>query len=72
MFDVMLNIQHSNVCHANEQLSLCYYFQLMFFAGQFPMEKNSKRRPFERSIVSQPSECLKFMTFREGYFVIRN
>ena len=24
------------------------------------------------SIVSQPSECLKFMTFREGCFVIRN
>ena len=24
------------------------------------------------AIVSQPSECLKFMTFREGCFVIRN
>ena len=24
------------------------------------------------TIVSQPSKCLKFMTFREGYFVIRN
>ena len=24
------------------------------------------------SIVSQPSKCLKFLTFREGYFVIRN
>ena len=23
-------------------------------------------------IVSQPSKCLKFMTFREGCFVIRN
>ena len=21
-------------------------------------------------VVSQPSKCLKFMTFREGYFVI--
>ena len=24
------------------------------------------------TIVSQPSKCLKFMTFREGYFVKRN
>ena len=24
------------------------------------------------TIVSQPSKCLKFMTFREGCFVIRN
>ena len=24
------------------------------------------------SILSQPSKCLKFMTFREGCFVIRN
>ena len=27
---------------------------------------------FANAIVSQPSKCLKFMTFREGCFVIRN
>ena len=25
-----------------------------------------------KTIVSQPNKCLKFMTFREGCFVIRN
>ena len=24
----MLNIQHSNLCHANEQSSLCYFFSI--------------------------------------------
>ena len=32
----------------------------------------SWKPPLTSSIVSQPSKCLKFMTFREGYFVIRN
>ena len=31
-----------------------------------------RSRNFIGPIVSQPSKCLKFMTFREGYFVIRN
>ena len=36
------------------------------------MEKNLKNKQTKHYIVSQPSKCLKFMTFREGCFVILN
>ena len=42
------------------------YFQCVYVG-----EPVSKNFVFQ-TIVSQLTRCLKFMTFREGYFVIRN
>ena len=39
---------------------------------QVKYTRTSNRTKSERTIVSQLSKCLKFMTFREGCFVIRN
>ena len=44
-----------------------------FENAKLTLPSQSQLLPQSRtSIVSQPSKCLKFMTFREGCFVIRN
>ena len=42
------------------------------FGSDFYSNSNKLLMQINTSIVSQPSKCLKFISFREGSFAIRN